>query len=134
MPCVPDPVTRRPSPFRALAAFLAATLVTLAAGPAAAAVADALADDARSYCERMGHTMPTEAPPAPSDPAACCVSAPEAPEGAVVPAPAPSVPEVVVATCVRPVERGLTVALYPPRDTGPPGGLRLHLSLSVFRV
>ena len=128
-------MTRPSLPFRGLAALLAAALVALAAGPAAAAVADALGPDARSYCERMGHTMP-EAPPddAPADPMACCVSAPEAPADAVVPAP-PPLPEEPVAALA--VVESLPPAPEPqaaPLDTGPAPGPRLHLALSVLLV
>ena len=129
------PVTRPSLPFRGLAALLAAALVALAAGPAAAAVVDALGPDARSYCERMGHTMPDEVPSeAPVDPLACCLTAPEAPADAVVPAPPPLPDEsVAVLATVEP----LPPAPRPqaaPLDTGPPPGPRRHLTLSVLLV
>ena len=130
------PVTRRSSPSRALAALLAAALLALAAGPAVAAVGDALADDARSHCERMGHTMPPEAPDdAPAGVAACCVSAPEAPSSAVVPAP-PASPDRPVVAAVEAPEPPVAVHREPapPRDTGPPPGPRRHLALSVLLV
>lgn len=129
-------MTRTASPFPGLAAFLAAVLLAFALGPSAAAMASALGDDDRSYCEQMGHTMPMEEAPTdtPVDLTTCCVTAPEAPRDAVVPAPSSG------------VERALTLALVAlapapakapqtrPRDTGPPPGPRLHLALSVFLV
>lgn len=127
----------RPSPpSSGLAALLAAALLAFAVAPAAGAVADALGDDDRSYCERMGHTMPPETPDnEPFDPAACCVSAPEAPRDAIVPAPSP-VPEEAVAAAlvVLPPPPTAPASGPAPRDTGPPSGPRLHLALSVFLV
>lgn len=129
------------SPFRAVAAVLVAALLVLSLSPTAGAVASVVGDDDRSYCERMGHTMPPETPDdegpgeAPSDGATCCVSAPEAPRDAVVPAPSP-LPEGAVAAALATLAPPPTVpASAPaPRDTGPPPGPRLHLAFSVFLV
>lgn len=128
-------MTRPSLPFRGLAALLAAALLALSAGPAAAAVAGALGPDTRSYCERMGHTMPDEAPiDAPADPMACCLTTPEAPADAVVPTP-PSLPDELVAAlaAVEPLPPGPRPQAA-PLDTGPPQGLRRHLTLSVLLV
>ena len=129
------------SPFRAVAAVLVVALLAISLSSTAGAVASVVGDDDRSYCERMGHTMPPETPDdegpqqAPLDDAACCVSAPEAQHDAVVPAPSP-LPEGAVAAALATLAPSPTVpASAPvPRDTGPPPGPRLHLAFSVFLV
>ncbi len=131
------PVMPRPTPpSRGLAALLAAILLATAAGPAAAAVVDALGTDTRSHCERMGHTLPSEPPDdAPSDTSTCCIRAPEAPRDAVLQTP-PTAPERIVTAVVEREEPppANPAGAMQPRDTGPPPGPRRHLALSVLRV
>lgn len=125
---------RTTPPSRRLAALLAVALLALAVGPATATVADALGDDARTYCERMGHTMPSEVPDeAPADPQACCVSAPEVPRDAVVPSSPTDLDRSVTAVLTT-LALSVRVARTPLRATDPPPGPRRHLILSVFLV
>ena len=131
--CIPF-MTRPTHPFRGLAALLAAVLLAAAVGPAAAAVADALGEDTRSHCERMGHTTPSGAPDgAPADTSTCCISAPEGPRDAVAPAP-PAPLEPVVAAALAVLAPPAVVPAAAPPDAGPPPGPRRHLALSVLLV
>jgi len=133
-------MTRTASLLFGLPAFLAAALFALAVGPTAGAMARALGDDGRSYCEQMGHAMPDpmpgeEAPgEMPLDLAACCVNAPEAPRDAVIPAPPPALERALVTALVALSPTPVEAPQAAPLDTGSPPGLRLHLAFSVFRV
>ena len=124
-------MTQRPSPSRGLAAFLAAALFALAAGPAVAAVADALGPD----CCADRCAMAEHAPQAPADAPACCVQAPAtAPDAATLPAPTAAYALVAPAASRSAAPPAAPRAATLPRDAGPPPGLRRHLALSVWRV
>ena len=120
-------MTRSAPPSLGLASFLAVALLVLAAGPAAATVADALVNRCCS------ESCPP--PEAPTEGPTCCAQAPAASHD-VATAPPPPVTdaalEAVVTGTVGP--RAAPRAHAPPRDTGPPPGPRRHLALSVFLV
>ena len=120
-------MTRSAPPSLGLASFLAVALLVLAAGPAAATVADALVNRCCS------ESCPP--PEAPDDGATCCAQAPAAGHD-VATAPAPLVTDAVLMAAVTGtvVLRATPRAHAPPRDTGPPPGPRRHLALSVFLV
>ncbi|MEM1043604.1 MAG: hypothetical protein AAGI91_13360 [Bacteroidota bacterium] len=120
----------RPSPLLPrLAALLALALVALAAGPSAAAVADALGPDCCSeHCPM--------APPAngPAEAPVCCAQPPAVAHDAATVPPAPTDTEAPVAheTLAEPLAPPPREA--PPTTTGAPPGPRRHLTLSVLLV
>ena len=120
-------MTRTAHPSLGLAALLAVTLPVLAAGPAAATVADALVNGCCS------ESCPP--PEAPDDGATCCAQAPAASHD-VATAPAPPAHDGALVAIVTGtvVPRATPRAHAPPRDTGPPPGPRRHLALSVFLI
>jgi len=111
--------------------LLAAALLALAAGPAAATVADAL-DCCGDRCAMADHGP---SPETPAGAAECCVQAPAtAPDAATLTAPPPAAALfwAVVPYAARHAAAPRETA--PPRGTGPPPGTRRHLALSVLLV